>query len=217
MKKIPTIFMRDHETGYVIPEINPKAEWVLEEAYPALRKYDGTCVGLFLSVKGDIRINEGVGSGEIESKEDIKAVWMARHTVVGRMLPPEDFIEEEFDPKTGKTFGWVPIEQSSFYKFFLEARENLETEHLGTYELCGPKINGNPEGFKKHTLVFHWTAEQLANIQVLDIQDMSVEDAYQALKMTLAYLPVEGVIFRSAKHGMAKLKRKDFDYGKDSD
>jgi hypothetical protein len=212
MKKIPTLFVRDFTTGYVIPEVNPKAECVLEEAYPALRKYDGTCVGLFLSVKGDIRINQGVSSGEIDSKEDITAVWMARHTVPGRMLPPENFIEEEFDAQTGKTFGWIPIEQSSFYKFFKEAREDLKTEYLGTYELCGPKINGNPEGFKKHTLVFHYTAEQLANIQVLDIHEMSVEDAYEALKSTLAYMPVEGVIFKSPMHGMAKLKRKDFNY-----
>lgn len=212
MKKIPTLFIRDHKTGYVIPELNPKAEWVMKDAYPALRKYDGTCVGNFLSVKGDVRIHRGVGSGEIDSKEDITNVWMARHTTVGRMRHPENFIEEEFDPTTGKTFGWIPIEQSSFHKFFLEAKEGLETEYLGTYELCGPKINGNPEGFKKHTLVFHYTVEQLANIQVLDIHEMSIEDAYNALKVTLGYMPVEGVIFRSPLHGMVKLKRKDFNY-----
>lgn len=212
MKKIPTLFMRDHKTGFVIPEINPKAEWVFEKAQPALRKYDGTCVGLFLSVKGEIRINGGVGSGEVDKSEDITGVWLARHTVPGRMLPPDDFIEEEFDPSTGKTFGWIPIEQSSFYKFFLEAKGDLEAEYVGTYELCGPKINGNPEGFKKHKLVFHWTAERIANVHVLDIHEMSVEDAYESLKTTLGYMPIEGVIFRSPIHGMAKLKRKDFKY-----
>lgn len=212
MKKIPTLFMRDHNTGYVIPELNPKAAWVMEKAYPALRKYDGTCVGNFLTVKGEVRIHEGVSSGEIENKEDISNIWMARHTSSGRMSHPENFIEEEFDPVTGKTVGWVPIEQSSFYKFFLEAHADLENEYLGTYELCGPKINGNPEGFKKHKLVFHWSVEQLANIQVLDIHEMSVEDAYEALKATLSYMPVEGAIFKSPLHGMAKIKRKDFQY-----
>ena len=212
MKKIPTLFTRDHNTGYVIPELNPKAAWVMEKAYPDLRKYDGTCVGNFLVVNGEVRIHKGVSSGEVQNKEDIQNIWMARHTTVGRMRHPENFIEEEFDPTTGKTVGWVPIEQSSFCKFFVEARQDLETEYLGTYELCGPKINGNPESFKKHTLVFHWSAEQLANIQVLDIHEMTVEDAYEALKNTLSYMPVEGAIFRSPTHGMAKIKRKDFKY-----
>lgn len=217
MKKIPTLFVRNHNTGYVIPELNPEAAWVMEKAYPALRKYDGTCVGNFLVVNGEVRTHKGVGSGEVQNKEDISNIWMARHTTVGRMRHPENFIEEEFDARTGKTFGWVPIEQSSFYKFFLEANEDLETEYLGTYELCGPKINGNPEGFKKHKLVFHNAAEQLANINVLDIHEMSVEEAYEALKHTLGYMPVEGAIFKSPLNWMAKLKRKDFDYGKDSD
>lgn len=213
MRKIPTLFVRDYsQGGFVIPEVNPSAEWVFDQAWPALRKYNGICVGLFLEVNGEIRINEGVGSGEINTETPLRTVWMARREIKQGHEFPDKFVPEQFDPTTKKTFGWVPIAQSPFYKFFMEAHQSLEHEYLGTYELCGPKVNGNPEGYKKHALVFHWTAEQLANIQVLDIHEMSVEDAYIALKETLAYMPVEGVIFRSPLHGMAKLKRKDFKY-----
>lgn len=216
MKKIPSLFVRNRQTGFVIPELTPSCEWVMEKAWPAHRKYDGTCVGLFLSVKGEVRINEGVGSEEIDKPEDLTEVWMSRREVKQGHEFPDGFEIEQFDPTTKKTFGWEPIEQSSFYKHFQEAVDGLSKRYLGTYELCGPKINGNPEGFKKHTLVHHWSTELLANVHVLDIHEMSVEDAYEALKMTLGYMPVEGVVWYGMGHGMAKLKRKDFDYGKDS-
>lgn len=210
MKKIPTLFKRDYETGLVIPELNPKAEWVMQDAWPAHRKYDGTCVGLFLTVNGQVRINEGVGSDEITDRSQIGEKWMARQSVPGRMRFPDNFEPEEFDATTGKHVGWVPIEQSPFHKFLVEAETNLKDRCLGTYELCGPKINGNPENYRQHTLVHHWSSEQISNVQVLDIHEMSVQDAYVALKATLAYMPIEGVVWYGFTHGMAKLKRKDF-------
>lgn len=212
MKKIPTLFVRDYTTGFVIPEINPSCEWVMEEPWPAHRKYDGTCVGLFPTVNGEPRINEGIGSHEINDVGQIDEKWFARREVKQGHEFPDDFEIEQFDPTTKKTFGWAPIEQSPFYKHFLEAEANLEKRYFGSYELCGPKINGNPEGLKKHTLVHHWGTELLANIHVLDIHEMSVEDAYDALKHTLGYMPIEGVVWYGATNGMAKLKRKDFNY-----
>lgn len=211
MKKIPTLFVRDYTTGFVIPEINPAAEWVMEQAWPAHRKYDGACMGLFLTVKGEPRINEGVGSDEISNPGDLGSIWMARREVKQGYEFPDDFEIEQFDPTTKKTFGWVPVEQSPFYKHFQEAVAKLDTEYLGTYELCGPKVNKNPEGFKEHTLVHHWSTELISNIHVLDIHELSVEDAYEALKKTLEYMPIEGVVWYGPT-GMAKLKRKDFDY-----
>jgi hypothetical protein len=212
MKKIKTLFVRDYTTGFVIPEITPGAEWVMEKTWPAHRKYDGTCVGLFLTVNGEVRINEGVGSDEVNSKSQIGEKWMARREVKQGHEFPEDFEIEQFDPTTKKTFGWEPIEQSPFYKHFLEAQDGLETKYLGTYELCGPKINGNPEELKKHTLVLHWGTELISNVLVLDIHEMSVKDAYEALRATFEYMPIEGVVWYGHTNGMVKLKRKDFNY-----
>ncbi len=212
MKKIPTLFVRDFTTGFVIPEIMPGCEWVMEKTWPAHRKYDGTCVGLFLTVNGEVRINDGVGSHEINSKDQIGERWMARREVKQGHEFPDDFEIEQFDPTTKKTYGWEPIEQSPFYKFVQEAEAKLEHRYLGTYELCGPKINGNPENFKEHTLVHHWGTELISNVLVLDIHEMSVKDAYEALKATFEYMPIEGVVWYGYTHGMAKLKRKDFNY-----
>jgi hypothetical protein len=213
MKKIPTLFVRDYsQGGFVIPEVNPVAEWVMEDAYPAHRKYDGVCMGLFPTVKGEIRIEKGIGSGEIDVPEDIDAIWMARREVKQGWEFPEDFVIEQFDSQTKKTFGWVPAEQSPFYKYFLDALDDLQDRYFGTYELCGPKVNGNPEGFKAHKLVNHEQTELISNVHVLDFHEMSVEDAYVALKETLGYMPIEGVVWRSVKHGMVKLKKKDFQY-----
>lgn len=212
MKKIPTLFVRDYTTGYVVPEITPGCEWVMEKTWPVHRKYDGACMGLFLTVKGEPRINEGVGSDEVKRAEDLDSIWMARREVKQGHEFPDDFEIEQFDPTTKKTFGWVPIEQSPFYKYFQEAVGRLENKYLGTYELCGPKINGNPEEFKEHRLVHHWSTELISNIHVLDIHEMSVEEAYEALKSTLAYMPIEGVVWYGMENGMVKIKRKDFQY-----
>ncbi|MEU4525515.1 hypothetical protein AB0F52_43180 [Amycolatopsis sp. NPDC024027] len=57
------------------------------------------------------------------------------------------------DPETGKTVGWEPVGQSAFAKFFEEARERLPGAAPGTYELCGPEVNGDPEQLGEHRLV----------------------------------------------------------------
>lgn len=212
MKKIPTLFVRDLKTGFVIPEINPKAQWVMEDAWPAHRKYDGVCVGLFPTLDGKVQISGGIGGSDLTSKTSLGQQWMARRSVPGRMNFPDGFEPEEFDAATGKHVGWIPIERSSYYDFFLEAEDGLDVKYFGTYELCGPRVNKNPENYKKHTLVRHYETEQISNVQVLDIHDMTVEDAYEALRATLEYMPIEGVVWRGLTHGMAKLKRKDFKY-----
>lgn len=212
MKKIPTLFIRDRKTGFVIPEINPGTEWVLEGKYSAHKKYDGVCTGLFLAVKGEVRVDGMVRSDEVESLDDITEVWMARREVKQGHEFPEGFVIEEFDNTTKKTFGWEPIDQSPFYKYWKEARTTLQDDHLGTYELCGPKINGNPEGYTRHVLLHHETTPLLANINAIELSELTVEEAYDALKETLAYMPVEGAVWHSHKHGMVKLKKRDFAY-----
>lgn len=213
MKKTPTIFLRDHNNGLVVPEINPAAAWVFDQARVAVRKYDGTCVGFFPVVKGELRIHGGIGSHEINEPEELSGVWLARREVKKNKTAPAGFIPEQTDEVTGKTVGWIPIEDSSFYKMFNEAVTTVDSNaYFGTYELCGPKVNGNPEGFKKHVLVRHWEAEQLADVQVLDFHEMDVTDAYEALRRVLGWLPVEGAIFRHPDGRLAKLKKKDFKY-----
>lgn len=200
MQKIPVLF-KFNEEHKVIPELNPKAAWVLEEPVIAHRKYDGTCMFF-----------DGYQ-------------WFVRREVKPQSEPPKDFTLVEIDPNTGKQFGWIPGESSSFRKFFDEALlyppmdcdiidQRSGMYESGTYELIGPKINANPEKLKKHRLMPHARAEQLGDIQILELDlAQDVEEVYAQLKQELYHLPIEGIIFKDlAMHKMAKLRRKDFDY-----
>ena len=95
------------------------------------RKYDGTCVML-----------------------DEDGNWWARREVKPGKADPPNFQPVTTDDNTGKTMGWEPIEQSSSPSSTTRPlSRRLRRSHLpGTYELIGPKINGNPEGVDAHTL-----------------------------------------------------------------
>jgi hypothetical protein len=182
MKKIPTLFIRDEENRhYVTQEPNPECAWVFAGEGVATRKYDGTCV-MFDGVR-----------------------WWARREVKPGKPVPENFREENFDEITQKRMGWVPIEESSFIKPFEEAEKSANgfgQWPVGTYELCGPKINGNPEGYEEHVLVEHASAVRL------DFPDRS----YDGIRLTIKNWPrrYEGVVFHHEDGRMAKIKAKDF-------
>lgn len=208
MKKIPVLF--EHENNFIVPRLNHRAAWVLTEPSIAHRKYDGTCMLL-------------------QRRRFRKDQWFARREIKPRVQIPKDFIECEYDQSTGKRFGWIPVSQGSFYSLWKEAVDLrpydcdfLDTRsgeyESGTYELIGPKINNNPEGVKRHRLVPHNRAEQLGDIQALELDlAQTVEQVYAELKRMMYYLPVEGVVFKDQKTmtKMAKLRRKDFDYTKE--
>ena len=191
MRKVPTLFVRDPDNmSRVLNEVNPAAAWVLDGNGAATRKYDGTPVML-----------------------DDDSRWWARREVKPEKKPPAGFEAVETDLITGKTVGWEPIEQSPFVKFWREALGNpYERRRIGTYELLGPKVNGNPENVGGHVLWWHNDAEILKDVP-LD---------YDGLAEYLRDFKGEGVVWhegvRSAadvmREGarMAKLKRRDFGY-----
>jgi hypothetical protein len=142
MRKIPTLFVRDWDGDrrYVLPEITPGCEWVISGEGIPTRKYDGTCV----MFDGD--------------------QWWARCEVKEGKTPPPGFTEIEHDDETGKTVGWEPVGQSSFARWHAEAQEGLPGPWaIGTYELLGPKINNNPEGYETHFLMLHAFADHVAS------------------------------------------------------
>lgn len=192
MRKIPTLLKRDPDNmRLVLMEVNPGCEWVLAGEGVATRKYDGTCV-----------------------KKDADGSWWARREVKPEKQQPDNYIAEETDPNTGKTVGWEPIEQSSFHKFFIEALGNALTECLaegweiepGTYELCGPKINQNPEGYPGHYLVSHAEAEPIEIDGELTLG--KIADVVQSLSK----FGVEGIVWHHPDGRMVKIKAKDFGF-----
>lgn len=193
MQKIPTLFVRDeNDRRYVTDEVAPGCEWVVAGEGVATRKFDGTCV--MLDEHGD---------------------WWARREVKPGKSAPPNFTAVNFDEATGKTVGWEPIEQSAFAKYHAEAVKFLALANgtglygrdlytPGTFELIGPKINGNPEKYAEHLLVRHSMAEPLA------ITDRSPAELRRILLFLHEKYGYEGVVFHHPDGRMAKLKARDF-------
>jgi hypothetical protein len=191
VRKIPTLFMRDFTEPsngrYVTTEVNPACQWVLDGEGIATRKYDGTCVML-----------DGTK-------------WWARREVKPGKVTPANFQAVETDDVTGKTVGWEPIEQSAFAHWFREAFQNdPRYEGIGggyahgTYELIGPKVNGNPELAVGHQLVLHEDAQQ---VRVFSLTFDGIRDTVILLAKEQGF---EGLVWHHPDGRMAKIKRKDF-------
>lgn len=187
MNKIPTVFTRDPEDqSRLTREVHPDCQWVLDGEGTATRKYDGTCVML-----------------------DIGGSWLARREVKAGKAEPDNYRVVERDPITGKSVGWEPIGQSGWAKWHAEALARAEGTivlHPGTYELVGPKVNGNPEDVEAHTLVRHAEAETLPVTGAP--RDY---DAIKALVLGLAAdYGWEGVVYHHDDGRMAKIKARDY-------
>jgi hypothetical protein len=178
MNKIPTLFVRNpDDRRHVLPAVTPGCEWVLEGHGVATRKYDGTCV--LLDDSGD---------------------WWARREVKpGKNIPP-GYRSVQHDETTGKLVGWEPAEQSSFLRYLAQAREIRSNWPGGTYELCGPKINRNPEALERHTLIRHATAERV------ELDDRTYDEIADFLRRH----QWEGLVFHHPDGPMAKIKTRDF-------
>jgi hypothetical protein len=185
VRKIPTLYARDESRRFVTDEVTPGCEWVLAGEGVPTRKYDGTCVML-----------------------DEDGQWWARREVKRDKVEPVGFVEVNFDRVTGKRMGWEPIIQSSFSKCWSEAMGWQEEWEPGTYELLGPKINGNPERYAGHILVRHADAQT--------VEDMLLDKTRIALtspKAMVAYLATvadwEGLVWHHPDGRMVKLKARD--------
>ena len=176
MKKIPTIFKRNPENmGEILNEPNPECGWVFDNEGIATRKYDGTCV----------KIEDGR--------------YFKRREIKKGKIAPTNFIEEQFDKNTGKRVGWVPVNPHN-----KEDRWHIEAFNAslsdGTYELVGPKIQGNPEKYNRHVLLKHTEAETFEDVS----RNMEGISKFMETK------DIEGIVFHHKDGRMAKIKKRDF-------
>ena len=176
MKKIPTIFERDWSVkgNPLTTKPNPVCAWVFRGEGVATRKYDGTsCL---------------VENGKL---------WRRRELQKNDPVPASFRVVDRSD-ETGKTVGWIPVGDGPEDRYHREAFVGDEPD--GTYELLGPKVQGNPEGSKTHYLMAHAAAE-------------SYEDAprtFDVLKAWLAGRDIEGLVWHHPDGRMAKIKLRDF-------
>jgi len=179
VNKIPTVFLRDpDDRKRTLPEVNPACQWVLDGEGTPTRKYDGTCVML-----------------------DDAGVWWARREVRPGRTRPDGYRPVMTDEVTGKTVGWEPIAQSAYAKYHAEALEAApDSLPPGTYELVGPKVNGNPERAAGHELVRHDDAEVFE----------TPRDFAGLREWLLAHPQYEGIVWHHPDGRRAKLKYRDF-------
>jgi hypothetical protein len=183
VKKIPTVFERNPEDRkHVLPTVTPSCEWVLAGEGVPTQKWDGTCVL--------------VRHGRLYARREVKPGKQA----------PIGFELVQHDGTTGKSVGWVPAPQGDpEYTRHREAWSNSTeggSDDLpdGTYELIGPKVNGNPEGLEMHVLVAH--GDDLLSDVPLDFEGLGLYLRQHA--------PMEGIVWHHPDGRMAKLKRRDY-------
>ncbi len=185
MQKIPTLFERDYDggrRGLVRNAVTPGCEWVLAGEGVATRKYDGWCC----LVKG----------GRLFKRQELRP----GHEPPFGFEPADDA-----DPVTGKLPGWVPVGDGPDDRWHREAWDDFTVNDGvlldGTYELVGPKVQGNPEGYGRHFLLSHEFAQRLEPPPPRD---------FEGLRAYLATHAIEGIVWHHPDGRMAKLKARDF-------
>jgi hypothetical protein len=179
MKKIISLFQRNYESDKLVrDEIVPGAEWVVAGEGVATRKFDGTCC----MVRG----------GKLFKRYEAKRG--------GRLPAGFEPAQEEADPITGHWPGWLPVSDGPEDTYHHEAWWNrLTVPDEGTYELCGPRAQNNPEGFDCHALVKH--GEEVLH---------DCPRTFDALREYLSDGAIEGVVWYHPDGRMVKIKGKDF-------
>lgn len=173
MQKMKTVFVIDRTTHRATDQV--QADWVINGEGIATIKHDGTsCM---------------VKDGRLFRRFDAKK---------GKM-PPEGAIpcEPHADPNTGHWPHWVIVEENDpSSRWHVEAFDSTMPD--GTYELVGPKVQGNRYGLTRHELWKHGSVI------------VEVDRSMQGLKDWLMTNDHEGLVFHHPDGRMAKVRRKDF-------
>lgn len=180
MKKISTLFKKDPTNlALVINEINPGNEWAITEGIPT-RKYDGTACAII--------------NGQLYRRYDVKNC---------KKVPEYAIPCQEPNLITGHWPHWVLCQHDNPQdRYHIEALIGT-TLPDGTYELCGEKIQGNPENQTGHILIKHGEHKLIGLVHPL---------TFDNLKSYLEVVNIEGIVFhhKSGDGRMCKLRKSDF-------
>lgn len=183
MKKIPTIFDRDWDgdRSRVVDVPHRDCAWVFAGEGVATQKLDGACCL--------------VRDGKLFKRHEVKS---------GKPAPAGFEVADE-DTETGKTVGWLPVGDGPEDRWHRDALLMEMSKPLpdGTYELVGPKVQGNPEGVAQHMLVRHDGYETTLREQPPSL-------TFDGLREWLAGKDIEGIVFHHPDGRKGKVKLRDF-------
>lgn len=184
MKKIISLFQRNYEGDRLVrDELVPGAEWVAAGEGVATRKWDGTCC----MVRGGVLYRR----------------YDAKH---GKPAPAGFEPAQDPDPVTGHWPGWIKVSDANpADRWHLDAWNdhllNTGEQPLydGTYELVGPKVQGNPDKWDRHYLITHGGDAY-----------PDAPRTFDALREWFKGHVMEGLVWHHPDGRMVKIKRKDF-------
>lgn len=134
-------------------------------------------------------------------------MWKRYEVKPGKTPPPGFRPANDVDETTGKQQGWLLAvdapENRWHHEAFAPNGEPLYED--GTYELVGPKINGNPDGFTRHRLIRHGSSWAGDGGWPVDIPR-----DYDGIKQWLTDNDIEGIVWHHPDGRMVKIKGKDF-------
>ncbi len=120
----------------------------------------------------------------------------------GALLKRQKPKERDYDAAS-----YVPCDRANpADRWAYEAFDTLADKADGIYELCGPKVQGNPHGYRGHVLELVVPAGPIVRALMLDPADRS----FAGLRAWLERSIFEGIVFHHPDGRMAKIKRRDF-------
>lgn len=198
MKKIKNVFQFD-ENHHVIPAVNPECQWVIDGEGVATRKRDGTACAIIndrLYARYDCKPSKQAKKNHVDG-----TAW----TRLDCKFTPINSIpcQPEPDAVTGHWPHWVLVKDQPEYKWQRVAMfSNPWNLTDGTYELCGPAINGNKEKLLEHVLIRH------GDEQITD----EFSRTFDGIRAYLETHLIEGIVFHHPDGRMAKIRRVDFGF-----
>jgi hypothetical protein len=171
---------------HITDEVRDENKWVFTDTTTkAYKKLDGTACAI------------------IDGK--LYARYMVRQRSADKPKKyPEDGIpaQPKEDPNTGQHPYWVPTDDKKEYKYHNEAFARMTNKEDGTYELCGPKINGNKENLAENILINHNSTELIVQLPK--------ELTFESIKDMVSNYKGEGFVLKNSSGDMCKIRRCDF-------
>ena len=197
MQKILSLFKRNYEGNRLVyDEIVEGSEWVQSGEGVATVKYDGTACMVrngVLYKRSNRRAKKATRRQRIKNRPFVKEDFKAA---------PVGWLPAESEPNvhTGHWPGWMPVGDGPEDKWHREAWETNAPDD-GTYELVGPKVQGNPQRLLGHNLWKHGNVLH---------DEPSVPRTYDELADWFQQHDLEGIVWHHPDGRMVKIKRRDF-------
>jgi len=182
MKKMPCLFERtfnSDRTFEIHDRVTPGCEWVYNGMAIPTVKWDGTACAVI--------------GGKLYKRYDAKR---------GKTPPAGAIPCDEPDPVTGHHPHWIAVGDEPESKHHLAAWNALAHPLSdGTYELCGPKLQGNPHRLDRPQFIRHGAHLAIVN-----------DFSFASLRAFLEKFDKEGIVFHAGLDLRCKIRRADFGF-----